>query len=525
MQDDAMPRVAGADVSLPFTDTQRRALMTLTIALALGVATQSLFWNTRLGLNFLLWDLMLAVAVLVTIGPRRPVATVWGAGTASVLFGVSIALRASAWSAAIAAPVAVALLWALPLLARETTQPWELPRVPLRLLARLAKGPSAAAAVVTLPFRIVGASQKTRARRVFVGLLLGLPAASVFVVLFSSDPEFGWLIHRATRSANRAVSFGAWSLLTAAGYLFVHALHRPSPSQQPARSPLPPPPAVIDPALRPPQSFASGEGSAYRDWIAPPAATSVPKAPEPLLSRETWGTLLVPIIGVFALFVGLNLRHVFHGHAYVRDASGPSYSDYLHAGFYQLLAATILSVCLVRVGHALLRARGEVGERVPGGARIRALEVTLLALTVLTLFSCVQRLALYEEAYGATYLRLGVAVIALGVFGVLGLSIAKSICRGWRNFGGATIFWLIGLALAASAFNADAYIAMRNLDRAAIGKPLDVAYLSGLSADALVALKHPYLTYPGHADLRCELEQAWRSARRSPRDWREARGF
>jgi len=364
MRDDAMPCVVREDVSSPFNDTQRQALVALTMALSLGIVTQSLFWNARLGLNFFLWDVS---------------------------------------------------------------------RLPLRLFARFPRIPAAAVAALTLPFRIVGASQKTRALRVLCGLILGLSAAAIFAQLFSSDPEFGSLIADAFRGAHHAIWFALSSILTAAGYLFAHALQSVPGAGAPSK-PLPPPVPTV---LRRPD--AAGDASVYRDWPDWRPASQSTEAPSPealarakkehgaTLSCETWGAVLLPIISVFGLFVGVNVRHAFRGDAYVRNAWAPSYSQYLHAGFYQLLAATILSLCIVLTGHAFLRSPGAANaeRRIPGGNAIRTLEVTLLALTIVTLFSCAERLALYEEAYGATYLRLGVAAVALAVLGVLVLSVVK----------------------------------------------------------------------------------------------------
>ena len=52
-----------------------------------------------------------------------------------------------------------------------------------------------------------------------------------------------------------------------------------------------------------------------------------------------------------------------------------------------------------------------------GGKVLVGVELALLALVGVTLASCAHRLALYEEAYGYTYLRLGVWFLQLGVAG------------------------------------------------------------------------------------------------------------
>ena len=63
------------------------------------------------------------------------------------------------------------------------------------------------------------------------------------------------------------------------------------------------------------------------------------------------------------------------------------------------------------------------------------------------------------------------------------------------------------LAVVASGFNTDAYIARTNLERAARGRSLDVGYLASLSGDARGALDHPFVR--ADAELRARLESSF----------------
>jgi hypothetical protein len=215
----------------------------------------------------------------------------------------------------------------------------------------------------------------------------------------------------------------------------------------------------------------------------------------PSVSVVTWAMVVAQVSLVFGLFVVANLRHLFGGNALVRERGTMTYATYLHQGFAELLFATVLSVCLVLAGHALLRPRGEEGPRgaVPGGHLLTVLEGTLLVLTGITLASCWQRLRIYEDAYGASHLRLGVAFIELGILGVLALTLAKSVFRAWNGHAGALLAFAAAMCVVASAVNTDAYVAAKNLDRAAEGKWLDADYLASLSRDARAVLDHPYV--------------------------------
>jgi two-component system sensor histidine kinase BaeS len=108
----------------------------------------------------------------------------------------------------------------------------------------------------------------------------------------------------------------------------------------------------------------------------------------------------------------------------------------------------------------------------------------LCALTLLVVASALRGMAVYQDAYGFTTLRLfvdvfegwlGLVVLAIMVAGVLGRTV-------WLPrvalVTGAVA--LIGLA----AINPDAWVAERNLDRFDATGRLDLRYLQTLSADA-----------------------------------------
>jgi hypothetical protein len=224
---------------------------------------------------------------------------------------------------------------------------------------------------------------------------------------------------------------------------------------------------------------------------------------------------------VFGLFVAANLRHLFGGDALVRAPGSLTYATYLHAGFYEVLFATALSVCLVVVGHALLaRGAAEPRSSVPGGFLLTSLEGSLLLLTGITVASCWQRLGIYEDAYGASHLRLGVAFVEVAILGVVLLTFVKVVARRWTGHGGAVLGFAVVTAIIASGFNADAYVGRTNLDRARAGKPLDVDYLTSLSPDARSVLAHPFVQE--HPEIAAQLEARFCAPRHA--SWRSFRG-
>jgi hypothetical protein len=145
----------------------------------------------------------------------------------------------------------------------------------------------------------------------------------------------------------------------------------------------------------------------------------------------------------------------------------------------------------------------------------------LLLLTGITLASCWQRLAIYEDAYGASHLRLGVLFVEVTILGVVLLTLGKVFLRSWRGHAGAVLTFAAVMTVIASGFNADAYVARTNLDRARAGKSLDVEYLASLSGDARSVLSDPLVK--ADPALAARLEAAFCGAR--PRSWRAFRGI
>jgi two-component system, OmpR family, sensor histidine kinase BaeS len=120
--------------------------------------------------------------------------------------------------------------------------------------------------------------------------------------------------------------------------------------------------------------------------------------------------------------------------------------------------------------------------------RVLAAIVPLMAIGLVVV--SVRRMALYDDAFGMTMLRLWVVGAALWM-GVVLLMIAV------RNAGfGRSRNWLVGGALAAAlalvlvvnVLSPEAFIVRHNVQRAEQGHEFDATYLAGLSDDAVPAL-------------------------------------
>ena len=195
-------------------------------------------------------------------------------------------------------------------------------------------------------------------------------------------------------------------------------------------------------------------------------------------------TMLALVAVVLGLFVVSQLVALTEAGERVVDSAGLTPAEYARSGFFQLCwAAGLLMAFLALVrGLATADALGRRAVQVLGAV----VPVLALGLVVVSL----RRMALYDEAFGLTMLRLWVVGAAVWMGLVLVMTAA-------RNLGiGADRSWLLagaGLAAVVLVVTADvadpeAFVARHNLARAEEGAELDLGYLAGLSDDAVPAL-------------------------------------
>jgi hypothetical protein len=215
-------------------------------------------------------------------------------------------------------------------------------------------------------------------------------------------------------------------------------------------------------------------------------ATLPPRGPRKhrRLALLEWAIPLGCLDALFLAFVAVQLTVLFGGHDHVLETAGLTYSEYAREGFWQLLAAAVLTLAVV--GGATVYARPETrGQRY----LLRFLLGSLCALTIVVLVSALHRLRLYEEAYGLTRLRLLAEVFALWLGVLFALVLAAGARRGVRAqlpriAVATTAAGLILFSLACP----DRLIAERNVERWRTTGEIDRSYLRTLSADAVPAL-------------------------------------
>lgn len=220
---------------------------------------------------------------------------------------------------------------------------------------------------------------------------------------------------------------------------------------------------------------------------------------KPFLGWTEAGIVLTSVVALFTFFVILQVQYLFGGEANI-NAAGFTYSEYARRGFSELVAVAVISL-LLYLGL------GEIARRETPRQRVAfsLLSVLLLALVLVILASAVQRLLLYETAYGFTRLRTYTFIFIPWLALLLMATIVFELLRQPGRFGLALLLTALGFGLTFGAINVDGLIVRQNVQRAAAGEELDSAYLATLSSDAVPALVTLFRDPTIPANVRIEL--------------------
>jgi hypothetical protein len=217
--------------------------------------------------------------------------------------------------------------------------------------------------------------------------------------------------------------------------------------------------------------------------VAPPPEPYGPGPRPTRLRLLDWALPTGVLVAVLALFVGVQFVVLFGSDDYVLRTTGLTYAEYARSGFWQLLAVTALALGMLALGSRWAPARTPA-ERVAK----RGLLAALALLTLVVVASAINRMWLYQQAYGFTVLRLLVLTceLWLGAGFLLALVAVLRLRPGGlsRPMVAVGMLALLGLA----ALDAERFIAEHNVARWSATGTLDAYYLGTLSADAVPAL-------------------------------------
>lgn len=220
-----------------------------------------------------------------------------------------------------------------------------------------------------------------------------------------------------------------------------------------------------------------------RRYVDGPLETIEPPPRRRPLGITELGIALGLLDALFVAFVLVQLRYLFGGAARVEAEAGLTYAEYARRGFFELVTVAALTLPLLLLADWALHRERRRDEVV-----FRALAAVLLALLAVVIASALQRMRLYQREFGLTEARLYATAFMLWLAVVLAW-LAATVLRGRRHvFAGGAVASALAAIVVLNAINPDALIARVNVDRAAEGRPIDLAYLLRLSDDAAPTL-------------------------------------
>ena len=207
-----------------------------------------------------------------------------------------------------------------------------------------------------------------------------------------------------------------------------------------------------------------------------------PWPPRFLGSTET--TIIMGAINIlYFAFVTIQFRYFFGGEKNI-SLEGYTYAEYARRGFGELLAVAFFTLFIIMVLSSIT-SRESKTSRITFSAMTGAMTVFIGVMLV----SSLQRLALYESAYGfsrlRTYSHLCILWIGVLFLAILGLEVAQK----HRYFTLASLAAVAGFLLTMNVVNVDAFITRRNIQRLEVEEAaLDTHFLDTLSHDATPVL-------------------------------------
>lgn len=206
-----------------------------------------------------------------------------------------------------------------------------------------------------------------------------------------------------------------------------------------------------------------------------------------LAARPSWlatgavepAVVLTLVNLLFGGFVWVQVRYLFGSREWVDTVAGLTYSQYARRGFFELSAVTALALPLLLVAHWIVRPAAR-GRRV-----VLALAGVQVAFVLVMLASALERMRLYQAAYGQTELRFYTTAFMLWLAVLLG-SFLLAVLPGRRDlFAQAAALSAWAAVVLLHAVNPDERIVLANRTAP---NGFDVPYALTLSADAVPAL-------------------------------------
>lgn len=285
------------------------------------------------------------------------------------------------------------------------------------------------------------------------GLLIALPIVALLAILLSSaDPVFGdWLKTILNLEKLPEYLFRAFYIALITSFLVGVFLHAILPTSD------------------------AGKPETQQAWM------------KPFLGWTETCIILGAVDLLFLAFVFIQVRYLFGGAANINE-TGYTFADYARRGFFELVAVAVISLGLYLGLHTVSKR-----EKRAANIGFTALSVLLMANVLVILASSLQRLMLYEAAYGFSRLRTYTHVFIFFLAALIVVTIVLELGRRRGHFALALLVTVLGFSATLAVMNVDGFIAKKNISRATAGEDLDVPHLVSLSADAVPVLVKNYL--------------------------------
>lgn len=446
-------------------------------ALAAAILFDVLFWKKDLGISFPIW-----VAVLLGIGNLLA----WGEGKKPAKASLVITILVLAFSFVPAwrsepftrlLSVLLTLGGLLLLSATFLNGHWPFYRMWdyfKNLFTALGGGLSRAIMMGTkssTPPPLDAPQKMSGGKRIWAilrGLLIALPVVAVLALLLSSaDPVFGdWLKQVLNLEKLPEYLFRLFYILLIGSFLvgiFLHAILPLKTEEKP---------------------------DTQSAWM------------KPFMGWTEAAVILAAVDLLFVTFVIIQMRYLFGGTANINE-TGYTFAEYARRGFFELLAVAVITLGLYLVLHTITR-----HENKSSRLGFTSLSVLMMVNVLVILASSMQRLTLYEDAYGFSQLRTYTHVFIFWLAGLILVTILLELLRKRGHFALALLVTTLGFAATLSIMNVNGFIASKNIERVKAGEELDVPHLISLSSDAVPVLIQSFNDPASPATLKDDLGYA-----------------
>jgi len=236
-----------------------------------------------------------------------------------------------------------------------------------------------------------------------------------------------------------------------------------------------------------------------------PRGSSLP-ARAPKLGVVEVATALGLVDLLFLGFVSVQFRYLFGGGSWVQVTPDLTYATYARAGFFQLVVAVALAI------PWLLTAQSLIGEGTWKARSVfRAFAGVHVLLLLVVVASAVQRMLVYQSAYGLTEMRVIVTACLLWLTGIV-IWFGATVLSGHRNrFAYGVLVSAFALVGTLQFINPAGLAARHNLDRTTGSGGVDVEYLAYQDGDAVPLLLSRLDEFTGEEQCRVakELLRQW----------------